>query len=90
MKSFEDILLERVNIRCAMWAADLITEEDLDQRIINSETVAQVLEDGQSREILHNSAIVNYVVTETNARHVIAQLEVSNKRLVKEYFDEIL
>lgn len=84
-KQWEKLLLERTNIRCAMWAAGLISEEQLDTIIINHNKSALILETGKSEQ-LYDVNFHEYIeVTFIRMKNVIQGFEFSNKDLVERY-----
>jgi hypothetical protein len=86
MKDQIELILERTNIRCAMWAAGLITEEKLDQYITNDIRAISILETGEP-EYLYNFLTneIHHVSFEA-IKIILKDFKESNESLIRKYF----
>lgn len=81
MKSSElEILLKRIEIRCAMWAMGLIDEELLDLKLSRINAFADILEDQKSGDI------GLFFIDIKNTPAYLKTIASHNKHLLKEYF----
>lgn len=91
MKSFEDLIFERIEIRCAMWAAGFLTEEALDNHIENCVNTLAILHDGKPRPLTNSTKTQTAILDYQAAKHIVSNLSYSNDRLIEYYFNnEIL
>lgn len=78
--SYIDILLKRIEIRCAMWAMDLIDEKTLDDKLSRINAFAHVIETNQS------SSVGMFWIDVNNAEVFLARLDMHNKELLEAHF----
>lgn len=85
MKSYKALLLARVEIRCAMWAANLITDEVLEVHIDNVNHVAKILETGKPLSLTFPNLQFQRTISYPRAKQLIFEMEASNKRLIQRW-----
>lgn len=86
MKSYKELLIDRINIRCALWTMGLISDTELNNRIINIESFAKIIETKKCG-ILYNCFTDRIrLVSLTEAKVMLNKLESSNLFLINKYF----
>lgn len=82
--SYKQILLERVEIRCAIWAAGLITEEQLNEFVNNCNKYAETIET-KKESYLKAHGVMPYLLTYKRAITFISSLKESNTRMLEKH-----
>lgn len=90
MRSYNQILLDRIELRCAMWAAELLSEEALDIHISNCIELAKILETGKVELLTFVTNKTQRYVTYRHAKILLSELVKNNAELARGYFGEIL